>query len=565
LILTDDQGWWDVGAYGNPYIETPSLDRLTREGVRFSHFYASPVCTPSRASLLTGRYYQRTGALDRALDKEVMNSEEITLGELFQQQGYRTALIGKWHLGRYMKYHPNNQGFEEFFGFWQYAFINHYLDSEELFHNKEPVVTTGYITDVLTDRAIAFMKQDAARPFFLYLAYNAPHSPYLVPDQYIEKYLKKGLPLGDARIYGMVTSLDKNISRILQTMEELGTQEQTIMIFMSDNGGISRSFRAGLRGGKGSVYEGGVRVPFIGCWPGHFAKGAIVHAEAQHIDIFPTLCNLAGIPLPKDLKIDGKSIASLLTQGEGVSPHKYLFHQWKRLEGPRTGPERRAIYDVETGYKLVQRHPEDLNPDPTASERVGGELSPYELFDLRHDPGENKDLSGRYPEVVQEMRKRFEDWLNDVTSGQDWSRVPVPIEIGRADENPVEISLLWGQLVGKKVHLTFHNYIADTIDNWSEVEDYVRWKIQVIQSGRYEVILSYGCHPKDSGSRVLIRAGKSEVTHVVQGTADRNIYRSLSPGTLSLHRGAAELQIKPLSIVSRELMTLNKVWLKRVK
>jgi arylsulfatase A len=160
LIMTDDQGWFELGVHGNPYIETPNMDRLAAEGVRFNRFYASPVCTPTRASLMTGRHYQRTGAIDTYMGRDTLSADEITLAQVFQSQGYRTGQFGKWHLGRYMKYHPNQRGFDEYFGFWQYGFTNRYMDPDQLFLNREPVINIGYITDVLTDQAIAFIKRD---------------------------------------------------------------------------------------------------------------------------------------------------------------------------------------------------------------------------------------------------------------------------------------------------------------------------------------------------------------------------------------------------------------------
>ncbi len=564
LILTDDQGWWDLGVNGNSIIETPNVDRLAREGVRFTHFYVSPVCTPTRASLLTGRHYQRTGAIDSALDREPMRSDEVTLGQVFQRNGYRTALIGKWHVGRYMKYHPNNRGFDEFFGFWQYGFINHYFDSEELFHNKEHVKTSGYITDILTDQALAFVKEGPGRrPFLLYLAYNAPHVPHLVPDSYIQKYLDKKVPFSAARIYGMVSSLDENIARLLKTVDEARLREQTIVIFMSDNGGISRYFRAGLRGGKGSVYEGGVRVPFIARWPGQFPEGVVVDAEAQHIDVLPTLCELAGIPAPGQAKLDGRSIASLLRHGAGDSPHRYMFHQWHREYGPRTGPDRRAILDVQTGLKLVNRHPEDLSLDIDEPKSQSSNSSVhYELFDIRKDPEESRDISAEYPDVVTKLRKQYEQWYADVSTGRYKSSVP--IEAGRADENPVELSLLWGYPVGKKLHFTYRHYLGDTFENWSELTDYVTWKIEVTQSGRYEVILEYACVPENAGSKLVIKAGQTEVEHVVQPTAGSGVFRRVNAGVLSLAKEQVSFEIRPVSIVGRELLILHGVCLKHL-
>ncbi len=565
LIVTDDQGWWDMGAHGNPDIETPALDRLAAESVEFTHFYASPVCTPTRATLMTGRHYQRTGAFDTYMGRDTLRSEEITFGEVFQKQGYRTGLFGKWHLGRYLKYHPNHQGFEAFLGFWQYGFINRYFDSDELFHNREAIDTTGYITDVLTDAAITFVRSNRHHPFLLYLPFNAPHSPYLVPDSFIEKYLKKGLPLREARIYGMITSLDENVSRLLKAVAELGLLDNTVVIFMSDNGGVSRHFKAGLRGQKGSVYEGGVRVPFLARWPGHFPAGAKVHAMAQSIDLFPTLLELIGVPLPSDRKIDGKSIVSLLRNGAGKSPHPYLFHQWNRVrpllmpaeaQAATVGPNDRRLFGPNwavrnaRGYKLVMAN------------TVGDSNPQLELFDLENDPGESKDIASQHPGIVGELRDQVEKWFAEVTAEQDYA--PVAIEVGREDENPVELDVTWGEPVGRKVLPTYHRYIRDTVDNWTEEEDSVRWKIDVVQAGRYEVVLSYGCPPADAGSKFRVSVGSVHLEGRVESTPGREVFRPRTIGTLELAKGPASLEIKPLSIAGRELMALHKVWLERL-
>jgi len=537
LIMTDDQGWWDVGVHGNKSIETPTMDRIASEGVSFTRFYASPVCAPTRASLLTGRHNHRTGAIDTYMGRDTMSADEITLGQVFQQNGYRTGMFGKWHVGRYKKYHPNNRGFDEFFGFWQYGFINRYFDSDELFHNGQSVITAGYITDVLTDAAIEFVRANKENPFFLYVPYNAPHSPYLVPDPYIKKYLDKGLPLAEARIYGMITSIDENIDRLLKVIDESGLSENTVVIFMSDNGGVSRYFKAGLRGNKASVWEGGMRVPFFVRWPGHFPAGAKVDAIAQHIDIFPTLCELIGAPLPSDRKIDGKSILSLIKQGGGESPHQYLCQQWCRVK-----------------------------PDPNKKWAIIGQrykLANGKLFDLQTDPGEKTDIADRYPEIVREMRAEFLRWFADVTAGQVYQAPP--IEVGRDDENPVEIDLTWGEPVGSKVRPQYRHYNRDYIANWTEIKDFVQWQIDIVRASDYEVILNYACAPGEGGSRFRISVGDAHLESIIKPTAGREVYRTVTLGTLkNLPKGPAVLEMKPITITGKELGVIHRIWLKRL-
>jgi arylsulfatase A len=535
LLMTDDQGWFDVGFHGNSHIATPHLDRLAAESVRFTRFYAEPVCTPTRAGLMTGRCYLRTGANDTYMGRDTMSDREITLGQVFQARGYRTAIFGKWHLGRYMRYHPTRRGFDEFLGFWQYGFINRYDDPDELFAGTEPVAATGYITDVLTDAAIAFLKARGDRPFFLYVPYNAPHSPYLVPDEEIEPYLRKGLPLQEARIYGMITRIDRNVGRLLAQLDEQGLAENTVVLFLTDNGGVSRCFKAGLRGNKASVYEGGIRVPLLARWPGRFPAGASVEAMAHITDLFPTLCELIGGERPADRTIDGRSLLPLMKAGDGPGPHEYMFHQWTRV---RPDPDKNwAAQDGR--YKLVEGA----------------------LYDLEADPGEERDIAAEHPEIVDRLRRRFLAWFADVTAGQDYRRVP--IEVGRPDEDPVELDVTWAEPVGRKVKPIYRRYIRDAITDWTEPDDAVRWELDVTRPGRYELTLSYGLDPGAGGSRFRVTAGASSLTATTAAGPAREVFRRRAVGTLDLPAGRTVLELRAETIANRELMLLHRAWLRR--
>lgn len=555
LVITDDQGWWDAGVHGNPYIETPVMDRIARQGVRFSRFYCSPVCTPTRASLMTGRHYQRTGAVDTFRGRDTLSADEVTLAQIFRRQGYRTACIGKWHLGRYMRYHPNERGFEHFFGFWQYGYINRYDDPDELWHDKRRVTATGYVTDVLTDRAIAWIEQNRSKPFFLYLAYNAPHSPYLVPDSYLARYLKKGLPLQEARIYGMITSIDDNLGRLLAALERWKLTGNTVVIFMSDNGGVSRFHRCGLAGAKGSVYEGGIRVPFFVRWPGQFPAGAVVETPAQHVDIFATLCELAGAPPLADRKVDGRSFLEHLRRGEGPRLHEHLFHQWNRVRPLLDAPEDPS--------EASEDERKMFRPNWAVHDAHGFKLhATGELFDLNRDPAEQHNIAPQHPEAARGLRRRFEEFFREATAGQLYRRVP--IEVGREDENPVELDLAWSERVGRKLRYVGRRYHRDTIEGWSGPGDAARWRIEVVAAGRYEVILEYGCAPGDAGSRYGITAGRARLEFTVQPTAGPLVFESFRAGVLELERGPAVLEMPALAVRGAEPLHLHKVWLCRL-
>ena len=257
LIMTDDQGYGDLGFHGNDKIDTPVLDNLATESVRFDRFFVCPLCTPTRATLLSGRYHPRTGAMSVTRGLETMRSAEVTIAEVLRSAGYATGCFGKWHLGEHYPNHPNGQGFDEFFGMLQ-GHWNNYFDPK-LEHNGRRVQTRGYITDVITGYALRFVERNRHRPFFCYVPYNAPHTPHQVPDRYFDKYIERGLDARAAAIYGMVENIDENIGRLLKKLDELELTKRTIGFFLSDNGPEGHEgsrYNAGMRGMKGSVHEG---------------------------------------------------------------------------------------------------------------------------------------------------------------------------------------------------------------------------------------------------------------------------------------------------------------------
>lgn len=433
LILTDDQGYGDLGANGNDQIRTPNLDRLAGAGVGFSSFYVTPVCSTTRAGLLTGRYHQRVGVPWPFWGAEVLRHREVTIAEVLKQAGYRTAIVGKWHLGRFGKYSPLTHGFDEFFGFRD-GMIDDYHDPH-LEHNGKSVRTAGYISDVLTDAALRFVENNRGTPFFLYLAYNAPHLPHQPPWRYEEKYVKQGLPSGLAKIYGMVSSIDEGVGRILARLEELGLDENTIVLFLSDNGpqlgrsrqrrqlerlrspdwyeidgmwrGVNR-YNAGLRGEKRTVYEGGIRSPLLVLWPGHLPEGQTVDAMAAYIDLMPTIIDLCGVTPAESLDLDGKSLALLMKGEERKTPHDKLFF-W--VDEPV----------MPGGYGVLNDNARFEYPRKTYAARSGQWklVSGKELYNLDSDPFEQKNLAAVYPDKMEEMEQAFERWAVEVTRLED--------------------------------------------------------------------------------------------------------------------------------------------------
>jgi len=579
LIVTDDQGYWETGVAGNTRIETPTMDRLAADGVTLTRFYACPVCSPTRAGLMTGRYYLRTGLYNTRFGGDTMDAAEVTLAQVLRVAGYRTGLFGKWHLGAYSGYQPQQRGFDEFLGHY-HGHIERYDYPDQLVHNGRPVQTRGYITDLLTDATIDFIRTAQGKPFFCYLAYNAPHSPWVASDSHdgqprgdavIDKYLQRGLPLRDARIYALVDLVDQNLTRLFATLDELGQRDNTIVFFMSDNGGVSKAYSAGLRGYKASVYEGGVRVPFFARWPGRFPAGVKVDSMASHLDILPTLCDLLELPLPEGRKLDGRSIRSLLTAGRGVSPHEYLCHTWNRY----TPSDETNGAICSDRYKLVvpqkpksqgQAARPSAKETPTGS-RTGSKkptkkpVGP-ELYDLQADPGEQNNIAADHPQIVADLHARFRQWFQDVTAGRVYQ--PLPIPVGQPDENPVEIQASWARLEGTTVQYLFRAYDWDTIEGWNRPGDSAAWELDVRQAGRYAVMLSYGCCPTEGGGTLRISAGNAQLEFPPKPTVTAEVFCTAEAGVLDLAAGRQTLKAQVVRAAGKELMRLNRIWLRKV-
>ena len=557
VIMTDDQGYWDLGSSGNPHIDTPNLDKLAAESVTFSRYYVAPVCSPTRAGMMTGRYAFRTGLYNTRFGGDTVGRNEVMLPELLREQGYRTGLFGKWHLGRYFGYQPHQRGFDEFLGHYQ-GHIEQYEFARQLVHNGEPVESRGYVTDLVTDAAIEFIDQarTGTRPFFCYLAYSAPHSPFQLDtshahqprgDAMIEKYLKRGLPLQQARIYGMVERIDENVGRLLAHLDASGLARETVVLFMSDNGGVSKFWTGELRGFKASVYEGGVRSPLFVRWPGRFPAGGIVKGQASHVDLLPTLCELAGAKVPADRTLDGRSLVPLLQAGKGDRHHEFVYHTWNRfLPSPDTNW---AISDQR--FKLVGAGATRAKAGP-----------PWSLFDLEADPGETKDIALAHPAKVKALRAEFERWFADVTHGAIFK--PVPIPVGHAEENPVELQPSWATTNGANVTYVFDAYDWDTIEGWTQVGERADWSIDVVAAGTYALALDYGCSAASVGGRLKVSCGDSTVYFAPKSTGTPNVFRRAVVGTLTLTKGPATVRAEIAATQGNEVLRLNRLWLRKL-
>ncbi len=399
IILTDDQGYGDVGYYGNEVLETPTLDRLSNESVVFDRFYVSPVCAPTRASLLTGRYHLSTGVSWVTHRREVMNQQEETLAELLRPYGYRTGLFGKWHNGYQYPHDPTGQGFEEFLGFKEGHF-NNYFDAD-LIDGLQKVSSKGYVPDVITDRAIDFISREER--FLAMVTFNTPHSPFQVPDEYFEKYKNRGLDDRTACIYGMIENIDDNVARLLQALKATGKEENTLVVFLSDNGPNGVRYNAGLKGIKAHVDEGGVRVPCLMRLPSAGWKGGLhVSTLAGHIDLFPTVAKLVDPDYKIDPKVHGKDLAPVIAGGD--YPDRYFFtHQVVRKLDTIPGAVRYKNYVL------------TLKGDGRA------------LYDLNADPGQKINIADSLQGLRDQLEQVYYAWVRGSLGTLEG---PPPIEVG---------------------------------------------------------------------------------------------------------------------------------------
>jgi len=418
IVLTDDQGYGDIAAHGNPKIQTPNLDRMHAESIRFTDFHVSPTCSPTRCSLMTGRHEMKSGVTHTIYERERMSLKATTVAQVLKSAGYTTGIFGKWHLGDEPDHWPDKRGFDEMFihgcggigqnfsGSCGDAPGNKYFDPAIL-HNGTFEKTQGYCTDVFFGQATKWIdeKRKAPAPFFAYITPNAPHEPLICPEDYIKKYEGQGLGTNVMAFFGMITNIDDNVGRLLAKLAEWGIEKNTLVIFMNDNGGTAGVgvFNAGMRGSKNSPYNGGTRAASFWRWPGTL-RSADVDQLTCHRDIFPTLAELAGAKVPDDVavKLDGRSLVPLLKDPGAPWPDRYVFTHIGRWAKGQAAQSKYAGCSVRNQrYNMV-------------SPGKGSGDGKWELYDLQEDPGEKKDVAAEHPEVVKEMSAAYDKWWDEV-------------------------------------------------------------------------------------------------------------------------------------------------------
>ncbi|MDB4365818.1 arylsulfatase [Pirellulales bacterium] len=477
VIMTDDQGYGDIGCHGNPIIKTPCIDRLHEESLRLTNFHVSPYCTPTRAALMTGRYPARTGAYRTSSGRTMLHRDEKTIANIFSNAGYSTGMIGKWHLGDNAPHRPQDRGFQEVLwhrggGVGQASdyYGNDYFDDT---YERNGVFEkfTGYCTDIWFHEAKTFIERHQKEPFFLYLATNAPHGPYRVAPKWSEPYRGSVLWKNGANFYGMIANIDHNLGLLRQHLKDLDLTDNTILIFMTDNGtsngitkgdlptGSFRGFNANMRGKKSTIYEGGHRVPCFIHWPtGGFDKGKDFHGLTAHLDILPSLLDLCGIPLPENHHPDGYSFVANLYDSSLPSHRQHYIAQLHGGAG-FTHPE----------------EPWDTSCVCKASWRL---VNRDELYNLQKDPLQLKNVASDNAKIVAELRLLYEQFWNSISPRMK----PVAIDVGSPAENPTKLcSQDWYLPVGNPPwNFSMINRRTPIIGPWH---------IMIKQDGRYRITL----------------------------------------------------------------------------
>ena len=473
IVITDDQGYGDLAAHGNPLVKTPALDKFYKESVRLTDFHVGPTCAPSRSGLMTGRYANRVGVWHTIGGVSILRKEEVTMAEIFKNNGYETAMFGKWHLGDAYPSRPQDKGFKYTVAhggggvgqtpdYWN----NDYFDDVYL-ENGKPKRYKGYCTDVWFDEAIKYIEEKKDEPFFAYISTNAPHLPYNVPEEYYSKYKDLDIPEFQKIFYGMITNVDDNFAKLQQKLKDLKIDNNTIVIFMTDNGTASgyktvkgklHGFNAGMRGTKNSEYDGGHRVPFFISYPDMNIKGGKdINELAAHIDVLPTLAKLCNIHLP-NLKIDGSDMSSVILGDKKTINREYVITDSQRVQAPIKWRKSAVMSDK---MRLVNGQ---------------------ELYDIAKDPAQGNNIAKQNPTLVAKMRGYYDEWWSSVST--KFNQFPV-IVLGSDNQNPIE--------------LTCHDtHVHDSKIPWNQ--DFIReakknpmggnFTVEFEQTGKYQIEIS---------------------------------------------------------------------------
>lgn len=559
VMLSDDQGWGDLGFTGNSFVQTPNIDRIAREGTILDNFYVCPVSSPTRAEFLTGRYHVRSGVNSTTGGGERFNLDEKTIAEYFREAGYSTSLFGKWHSGTQYPYHPNARGFEEFYGFCSGHWGNYW--NPVLEHNGEITSGNGFIIDDLTDKALDYMYSHKDIPFFMFLSYNTPHSPMQVPDSWWNRVKdrtlsqKATLPEKEDTTFTKVAlalaeNLDWNIGRVLSQLEALDLERETIVVYFSDNGPNSFRWNGGMKGRKGSTDEGGVRSPFCIRWPGHIREGAVEPQLFGVIDLLPTFLGLAGIEYSPLNELDGIDLKQHLLEEKTLIRDRVLYSYWGHKTSVRI-----------PGYVLdAEEH----------------------LYKTDIDRGQQNDLSNSRTDILERMKKSL-NWFKDEALTGFSLEDTRPFVIGHPQELYSKLPARDADISGS-IERSNRYPNCSYFTNWKGLDAKITWNVEVEESGLFEAFIYYTCDKRNIGSIFNLgtnREGESldftltEVNDQPMLGADLDRvpreesyvkgFHPCSVGLIPLSKGTATLALQAQTIRNEEAMNFWMLVLKRVK
>lgn len=558
VILTDDQGWGDLSVHGNTNLSTPNIDRLAAQGMSFDRFYVAPICSPTRAEFMTGRYNPRTGVKSASRGEERIDLDETTVFEDFKAAGYHTAAFGKWHNGMQPPYHPNARGIDEYYGFCSGHWGHYY--SPMLEHNGEIVTGEGFLIDDFTTRAMNYIEAHKEEPFFVYLPYCTPHSPMQVPDRWWDKFENHDMPLRARKdqsenlpharaALAMCENIDWNVGRLMQKLNDLKIADNTIVIYFSDNGPNGFRWNGDMKGKKGTVDEGGVRSAFFIRWPAKIKAGSKTDTISGSIDLKPTLLDLAGIRDTGTLPMDGVSLKPLLFDNAENWPDRLYINHFVGKTSVRSQRFR-------LGFK-------------------GG------LYDMQNDPGQRVDVRAKFPKVYEKLTKAGKKFDREVVPELPEGKDERPFMIGHPDltftQLPARDAIATGDIKrsGRAPNCSFYT-------NWVDTEDTISWNAEVQIEGDYRAQVYYTCTKEDLGTVLELRCGESAITQkvtvandppLVGRESDRSPRRSesfmkdfvpLDLGVIHLKKGPNQLVLKALEIPGTQSIEMRLIMLNRI-
>ncbi len=566
ILLADDAGWGDFTHSGNTQVSTPHIDSIARDGVSLDLFFVCPVCSPTRAEFLTGRYHPRTGVRGVSTGQERMNLDEKTLADAFHAAGYATGCFGKWHNGSQWPYHPRARGFDEYFGHTA-GHWGEYFDAPLEDSHGRMVRTQGYIVDVCTVRALGFMEKNKDKPFLCYLPFTTPHSPWAAPeedwrhfkDRPISQHATdagKEVPDETRCALAMIENQDRNVGRVLAKLREHRLEENTIVLYFSDNGPNSHRWTGGMKGRKGGTDEGGVRSVCYVRWPAKLPAGHAVTQIAGAIDLLPTLTALAGVPRVGDKPLDGRDLTPLLTRQSAEWPERMIFSSW----GPNVSVR-------------TQTHRLD---------------AAGQLFDMIADPGQAVPVNAAQPGMAARLTAAVRAWRRDVfgpnapakAKGKGGGNAvdPRPIPVGYR-EFPITMLPARDGEPGGGVQRSSSAPNCSYFVNWTSLDGSMVWLIDVHTAGRYEVTIDFTCPPPDAGSIVELSFQNARLSGKVEpgwdpplytnqdtlprphGESQMKEFRTLKLGDITLPAAQGPLTLRAMEIPGKSVMDVRRVTL----